>query len=342
MMPFNLESIIFFRELNHQITFALKSRYMLKYLVQCSEIGAGTRGSSLGPDAVMLASLNSSSELFNRYPFEQIPDLNDSLFEPTNTPHALRIKQVYTTWAAQAESVSRNLKLGNTPVVISGDHASAGGTIAGIKMMYPNKRLGVVWIDAHGDLHSPYTTPSGNVHGMPLAASLGFDNFENQRNTPTEETVDLWERMKFMGGSSPKILPQDLVFVGVRDTEKEEIYLIENNNITNYEVAEVDDMGMTKIGNEILEDLKECDILYVSFDVDSMDPDEVSYGTGTPVQDGITPDQVNKLLSILLADPRVVCFEMVEVNPLLDKKGNKMAVTALGILEKAVETLENR
>jgi len=342
MMPFNLESIIFFRELNHQITFALKSRYMLKYLVQCSEIGAGTRGSSLGPDAVMLASLNSSSELFNRYPFEQIPDLNDSLFEPTNTPHALRIKQVYTTWAAQAESVSRNLNLGNTPAVLSGDHASAGGTIAGIKMMYPNKRLGVVWIDAHGDLHSPYTTPSGNVHGMPLAASLGFDNFENQRNTPTEETVDFWERMKFMGGSSPKILPQDLVFVGVRDTEKEEIYLIENNNITNYEVAEVDDMGMTKIGNEILEDLKECDILYVSFDVDSMDPDEVSYGTGTPVQDGITPDQVNKLLSILLADPRVVCFEMVEVNPLLDKKGNKMAVTALGILEKAVETLENR
>lgn len=342
MMPFNLQSIIFFRELNQQITFALKSRYMLKYLVQCSEIGAGTRGSSLGPDAVMLASLNSSSELFNRYPFEQIPDLNDSLFEPTNTPNALRIKQVYTTWAAQAESVSRNLKLGNTPVVISGDHASAGGTIAGIKMMYPNKRLGVVWIDAHGDLHSPYTTPSGNVHGMPLAASLGFDNFENQRNTPTEETVDFWERMKFMGGSSPKILPQDLVFVGVRDTEKEEIYLIENNNITNYEVAEVDDMGMTKIGNEILEDLKECDILYVSFDVDSMDPDEVSYGTGTPVQDGITPDQVNKLLSILLADPRVVCFEMVEINPLLDKKGNKMAVTALGILEKAVETLENR
>jgi arginase len=186
------------------------------------------------------------------------------------------------------------------------------------------------------------TRPSGNVHGMPLAASLGFDNFENQRNTPTEETVDFWERMKFMGGSSPKILPQDLVFVGVRDTEKEEIYLIENNNITNYEVAEVDDMGMTNIGNEILEDLKECDILYVSFDVDSMDPDEVSYGTGTPVQDGITPDQVNKLLSILLADPRVVCFEMVEINPLLDKKGNKMAVTALGILEKAVETLENR
>lgn len=290
----------------------------------------------------MLASLNSDSELFNRYPFELVPDLNDSLFEPTSTPHALRIKQMHTTWAAQAESVLRNMRMGKNPVVLSGDHASAGGTIAGIKMAHPDKRLGVVWIDAHADLHSPFTTPSGNMHGMPLACSLGFDNKEKQRNQPSEETVDFWERMKQMGGMSPKILPQDLIFVGVRDTEEEEVYLIEKHNIINYEVDEVDEMGMGRIGQEILADLKDCDIIYVSFDVDSMDPDEVSYGTGTPVPNGITPDQVNKLLSILLKDPRVCCFEMVEVNPLLDKKGNKMAITALGILEKAVETLENR
>jgi arginase len=113
-------------------------------------------------------------------------------------------------------------------------------------------------------------------------------------------------------------------------------------NIINYEVEEVDDMGMNRIGHEILDELKECDLIYVSFDVDSMDPDEVSYGTGTPVPDGITPDQAKNLLSVLLADPRVCCFEMVEVNPLLDKKGNKMATTALSILEKAVEILENR
>jgi len=315
---------------------------MLKYIVQCSEIGAGTRGSSLGPDAIMLASLNSESELFNRYPFEQIPDLNDSLFEPTNTPNALRIKQMHTTWAAQSEAVMRNMKMGKHPVVISGDHASAGGTIAGIKMTYPNKRLGVVWIDAHADMHSPYTTPSGNIHGMPLACSLGFDNLDMRRNVPTEETVDFWERMKNLGGISPKILPDDLIFVGVRDTEKEEVYLMDKYKISNYEVEEVDEIGMEKIGREILADLKECDLIYVSFDVDSMDPDEVSYGTGTPVQDGITPDQAGVLLSILVKDPRVVCFEMVEVNPLLDKKGNKMATTALGILEKVVETMENR
>ena len=140
----------------------------------------------------------------------------------------------------------------------------------------------------------------------------------------------------------PKIDPKDLVFVGVRDTEQEEEYLMEKYGIVNYEVAEVDEMGMNKIGNEILEHLKDCEIIYVSFDVDSMDPDEVSYGTGTPVPDGITPDQARNLLSVLLASPKVCCFEMVEVNPLLDKKGNKMAVTALGILEKAVEILENR
>lgn len=315
---------------------------MLKYLVQCSEIGAGTRGSSLGPDAIMLASLNSESELFNRYPFEQIPDLNDCLFEPTSTPNALRIKNMHATWASQAEAVMRNIKLGKVPVVISGDHASAGGTIAGIKMAYPDMRLGVVWIDAHADMHSPYTTPSGNIHGMPLSCSLGIDNFDKQRNKPNEETVDFWERMKNMGGICPKILPEDLIFVGVRDTEEEEVFLMEKYNISNYEVAEVDEWGMSRIGKEILEELKNCDLIYVSFDVDSMDPDEVSYGTGTPVPDGITPEQAAKLLSILLASPKVVCFEMVEVNPLLDKKGNKMAITALGILEQAVETLENR
>jgi len=315
---------------------------MLKYLVQCSEIGAGTRGSSLGPDAIMMASLNVESELFNRYPFEQIPDLNDSLFEPTSTHNALRIKQMLATWTAQSESVLRNMRLGKVPVILSGDHASAGGTIAGIKMAHPEKRLGVVWIDAHADLHTPYTTPSGNIHGMPLGASIATDNLDMQRNSPNEETVDYWERMKNLGGLSPKILPQDLIFVGVRDTEKEEIHLMTQHNIINYEVAEVDDMGMNNIGKEILEELKDCDIIYVSFDVDSMDPDEVSYGTGTPVQDGITPDQAKNLLSVLLADPKVVCFEMVEVNPLLDKKGNKMASTALSILEKAVETLENR
>ncbi|GAB4375637.1 MAG: arginase [Salibacteraceae bacterium] len=315
---------------------------MLKYLVQCSEIGAGTRGSSLGPDAIMLASLNSSSDLFNRHPFEQIPDLNDSLFEPTNTPNALRIRQMHTTWTAQAEAVLRNMRLGKIPVLISGDHASAGGTIAGIKMAHPDKRLGVVWIDAHADMHSPYTTPSGNIHGMPLACSLGFDNLERKRNDPNEETVDYWNRMKNLGGIMPKIWPNDLVFVGVRDTEPEESYLLEKYNISNYEVEEVDELGMEKIGRDILEELGGCDLIYVSFDVDSMDPEEVSYGTGTPVPDGITPDQAIKLLSILLADHRVCCFEMVEVNPLLDKKGNKMATTALGILERAVETFENR
>ncbi len=315
---------------------------MLKFLVQCSEIGAGTRGSSLGPDAIMMASLNVESELFNRYPFEQIPDLNDSLFEPTSTPNALRIEQMHATWSSQSESVMRNMRMNKVPVILSGDHASAGGTIAGIKMTHPDKRLGVVWIDAHADLHTPYTTPSGNVHGMPLGASIATDNLDMQRNKPNQETVDYWERMKNLGGLSPKILPEDLIFVGVRDTEKEEIHLMTKHNIINYEVAEVDDMGMNSIGNEILEELKDCDIIYVSFDVDSMDPDEVSYGTGTPVQNGITPDQAKNLLSVLLADPKVVCFEMVEVNPLLDKKGNKMASTALSILEKAVETLENR
>ncbi len=327
---------------NNEATFGPQSFLMLKFLVQRSEIGAGTRGSSLGPDAMRLASLNSDRQLFNRYSIENIQDWNDALFSPTSTPHALRIEQISRTWEAQCEAVANSIKGDATPVVISGDHASAGGTIAGIKSAHPDQRLGVVWVDAHADLHSPYTTPSGNVHGMPLAATLGVDNTEKQRNAPSEETRNFWDRMKELGGMTPKIQPEDLVFVGVRDTEEEEEHLLEAHSIRNHTVAEVNQHGMQHIADAVLSQLKDCDILYISFDVDSMDPDVVSYGTGTPVPDGITPEQASELLSILLADQRVVCFEMVEVNPLLDNKANKMAETSLGILEKAVETLENR
>lgn len=315
---------------------------MIKYLVQQSEIGAGTRGSSLGPDALMMSSLNARSELFNRHPFEMVPDENDALFEPTDTPNALRIRSMLKVYQVHAESVMRNLRQGKFPVVISGDHASAGGTIAGIKMAFPEKRLGVIWVDAHADMHSPYTSPSGNIHGMPLAVSLGFDNLEKKSNEPAPATIDHWEKLKNLGGIMPKILPGDLVYIGVRDTEEQEVYLMEKHNITNYLVEEVDEMGMEQIAKDALDDLKGCDLIYVSFDVDSMDPDIVSYGTGTPVPDGITPDQAARFLQIVLKDPRVCCFEMVEINPLLDKKGNKMADTALEILEKSVATIEKR
>lgn len=296
----------------------------------------------MGPEALKLVSVSAESQLFNKYAIEEVPNRNEVLLQPTTTKHALRIEHICATWVEQAQAVERAFANGDTPVVISADHASAGGTIAGIRRANPGKRLGVIWVDAHADLHSPYTTPSGNVHGMPLAASLGFDNTEKQRNEPGYEAKGYWTQMKELGAPGAGFSATDLVFVGVRDTEEQEEFLMEEHDIRNHPVSDVNSMGAASLGQQILDDLKDCDLIYVSFDVDSMDPDAVSYGTGTPVKDGLTPEQATDLLTTLVTDKRVCCFEMVEVNPLLDNKGNEMAETAFGILEKVVETMEKR
>src|SRR5690606_33064988 len=130
----------------------------------------------------------------------------------------------------------------------------------------------------------PYTTPSGNMHGMPLATALGEDNRQCQRNDVPQATVDLWERLKNTGYSGVKLAPEDLAFIGVRDVEEEEVKVMERLKIRNYTVEEVRSKGTEAICAAIDEQLSQCDIIYVSFDVDSMDPKETSYGTGTPVE----------------------------------------------------------
>ena len=151
----------------------------IKIIEVRSEIGAGTRGASLGIDAIKIAALDFMSSLFTNFPTENVPDENKLLYEPVASPYAKRIAGVYTMYDRVASVVSETLKSGLFPVVLSGDHSTAGGTIAGIKMAKPKNRLGVIWIDAHADMHTPYTTPSGNMHGMPLAISLGEDNLDS-------------------------------------------------------------------------------------------------------------------------------------------------------------------
>ena len=152
--------------------------------------------------------------------------------------------QVFKSVSTKVKAIIDN---GQFPLVLAADHGSAGGTIAGIKAAYPTKRLGVVWIDAHGDLHTPYTTPSGNMHGMPLSTALGIDNREEQVNELTPEVVDMWEQLKNTGTPEPKIKAEDLVFIGVRDTEPQEDALIERLNITNHKVEEVRRQGAKAI-----------------------------------------------------------------------------------------------
>lgn len=313
----------------------------ITFIVNRSEITAGTRGASLGPDAIFTAARAKKSTFFSEYQITDLPTYNNLLDKPAVHAFAKRIEGLIKVYDAVSEAVSSELDKDHFPIVLAGDHGSAGGTIAGIKKAYPNKRLGVIWIDAHGDLHTPYTTPSGNMHGMPLATALNDDNLACKINDVPTETIAEWEKLKNIGFKGAKIRPEDLVFIAVRDTEPEENALIKRLGIKNYTVDEVYEKGAAGIVSKVLERLDACDMIYISFDVDSMDPKATSYGTGTPVKNGLVPKQAKELLNGLGNSPKTVCIEFVEVNPCLDEKLNRMAEVTFELIEGLVNTIKN-
>ncbi|MEW5676341.1 arginase [Flavobacterium enshiense] len=310
------------------------------FLINKSEITAGTRGASLGPDAIMTAARKKGSFIFGENKVEKILSQNDLLDKPALHRFAKRIDGLSAVYSVLNERVSAILSNDSFPIILAADHGSAGGTIAGIKSAYPNKRLGVVWIDAHADIHTPYTTPSGNMHGMPLATALAIDNLESRINDVDEETVTFWNALKHIGGITPKITPEDLVYIAVRDTEEQEDAVLNRLAVKNYEVAEVRAKGVEVVVTEIEEKLRDCDIIYVSFDVDSMDPDMTSHGTGTPVDNGLSPEEAKAILLHFAKNDKTVCIEVVEVNPCLDEKINVMAEITLDIVESIAEELK--
>lgn len=308
----------------------------IQFIFNNSELGAGTRGSSLGSTTILEAAKAKSSKLFLNKNIIYVKDSNELLDSENNFPFAKHIDGVLKVFEASSNDVCAVLLSNKFPLIIAGDHSSAGGTIAGIQKANPGKRLGVIWIDAHADLHSPYTSPSGNLHGMPLATALGIDNLESQRNNVDSETAHFWNKLK-----STALKPEDLVYVSVRDTEKEEDFLFQNLNLKNYSVQEIRSLGIDNVISSIAARLESCDIIYVSFDVDSMDPELSSFGTGTPVLGGLSPEEAKEILSAVLLFPKTLAFELVEVNPSLDRE-KKMAEVALDILEHIVEVLDQK
>jgi arginase len=313
----------------------------IKILKNRSDIGAGTRGSDLGVDAMEIAAIVKGNHYFNEFPFEDIPTHNESIYNKDHNSFAKRIGHVEEQCVRVSYAIAKNLKADYFPILLSGDHSSALGTISGIKKAFPDKKLGVFWIDAHADIHSPYTSPSGNIHGMPLAAALNLDSTHLQINEPIDETKQHWENMKNIGISGPKLSPDHLVYFGVRDTEEAEDKIIEGLCIKNYRVEEVRFKGIEYCVKEALERMGDCDMVYVSFDVDSMDKDLVSDGTGTPVSKGFDENEIMQILDQIVASKKVVCLEVVEVNPLLDTQGNKMAEVAFEILDITTQKLKN-
>ncbi len=309
----------------------------IKLIEVPSEIGAGTRGASLGIEAIKIAALDFMSNFFVHFPSEKIEVENKLLFEPIQSPYAKRIQGVLTMYERISKAVSESIKGNFFPVVISGDHSNAGGTIAGIKMAKPKSKLGVIWIDAHADLHTPYTTPSGNMHGMPLATAIAEDNEEYKIHELDEKTHRLWEQLKSLGKISPKVLPEDVVLISLRDFEKEEKHLIEKHGIKVITTGDIRRNGAEIVYRKVIRYLSDCTDIYVSFDVDSLDS-SISKGTGTPVSNGLREREAEDLISKFMQHRKICCFEITEVNPTLDKE-NLMAEIAFNILQRSVNVL---
>ncbi|MFA6260263.1 MAG: arginase [Bacteroidia bacterium] len=283
-----------------------------------SDFGAGKRGAAMGPQALIEELKQAQFDAFDVYNYVRLAPREE---EPSmETPYGRNIENITSFQFKICQNISEIIQIGKVPFILSGDHSSANALVSGIKDFYANSRIGVIWVDAHADLHSPYTTPSGNIHGMPIAALMGDDHREIGHNQPREVTRKLWEDLKRLGRRriTPKIQSDDLVFIALRSTEPEEEYIITKEQVKAFRPDDIRKHGIAKIADMTLKYLSNCDYIFVSFDVDSLDS-SVSTGTGTPVSDGLSVDEAQLLLTKLISQRNLIGFEITEINPMLDE-----------------------
>lgn len=292
--------------------------------------GAGRRGVSMGPTSVRIAGLNRVLARAG-FGFVEHGDIEVSIPEtlPSGDVNARYLSSVAETCEQLHQRVKSALDSGGLPLVIGGDHSIAIGSLAGVSHhlkaldvangLNRVPKVGVLWFDAHADINTPETSPSGNIHGMPVACSLGAG--------PSELTD--------IGFPGPKIEAQRVVQVGLRDIDRHEKRLIREHGIHAYTMADIDRRGMAPIVEEAIEiALRDCDLLHVSFDVDVLDP-SIAPGTGTPVLGGLSYREAHLALEMVAATGQLRSLEVVEVNPVLDQ-GNRTAEVAVGLIASAL------
>ncbi|MCY4560871.1 MAG: arginase [Flavobacteriaceae bacterium] len=299
-----------------------------------SDIGGDTRGSDMGIDALEVAAINAGNDFFNRHLHLDVKTHNETVYDKVFHSSAKRVRYVYQQCQRVKQAVISVLDKNEFPLILSGDHSSAIGSIAALRSFYPGDKLGVVWIDAHADLHSPLSSPSGNIHGMSVAACLGLDNLDYKRNKVGEDTMVDWNHLMNLGDFVPMIMPDDLVYFGTRSTESEELSIIGDLGIDCYRVHELRHRTFEKCLGEVEKKFSEVDRIYLSLDVDAMDCDLISDGTGTPVSKGFDIREVIEIISCMVRTKKLVAMEICEINPLLDTAGNSMAEATFQIIEE--------
>ncbi len=300
-----------------------------------SSLGAGKLGSFLGFEALKLRAFETKNDFFLKTKIINIDEVTKKQEEAINSntyKHAKYIDTITDIQYLISNVVFDTKSSGYFPIIISGDHSNSIGSIAGIKKYYGNTDVGILWFDAHADMHSPYTSPTGNIHGMSLAALAHEDNKMLTRNQLTAEEITLWDKLKSIINKEQKINFNDIVYAGLRSAEMEERELIKNSNIQVSLVNEIRSNGVEFVANRILNHFKNHEKIHISFDVDALDT-SVSEGTGTPVDDGYFLKETIELFSILLDSGKVCSMDIVEIDPTLDTK-NSMAKNILHLFEK--------
>jgi len=286
------------------------------------DLGASRRGVDMGPSAVRVAGLEARLEALGH-------EVNDAGNIEVDLPetkhvgeqHARYLQEITETCTKAAELVEKSLEEGMTPVILGGDHSVAAGTVAGVAAFYRkhHQKIGLIWIDAHADLNTPETSPSGNVHGMPLAALVGLGP------APLANIL----------GFSPKVAPENTVIIGVRDIDATEKENIRRAGITEvYTMRDIDERGMRTVMEEALRAAGRGTAGYhISLDMDWIDPEDAP-GVGTPVRGGATYREAHLAMEIIADHGRMLSFEIVEVNPVIDEH-NRTADLAVELISSA-------
>jgi arginase len=279
------------------------------------DLGASRRGVDMGPSAVRVAGLEARLEAIG-HDVEDGGNVAVAIAEQKKEgdPHAKYLKEITATCTKEAELILKTLEAGKVPVVLGGDHSIAAGTVSGVSEFYRRRseRVGLVWIDAHADINTPETSPSGNVHGMPLAAIVGLG--------PTE-LVNIF-------GFAPKVAPENCVLIGVRDIDQTEKENVRRAGIEVFTMRDIDERGMRTVIEEALRIAgRDTAGYHVSLDMDWIDPEDAP-GVGTPVRGGATYREAHLAMEIIADHGRMTSFEVVEVNPVIDEH-NRTAVLAV-------------
>ncbi|WP_077624006.1 arginase [Sediminibacillus massiliensis] len=279
------------------------------------DLGQNRRGVDMGPSAIRYAGV---VERLERLKYD-IEDLGDIVISRAKRgaeqleDNLRNLSQVAEGSETLAKKVDEAVEEGRFPLVLGGDHSISIGSIAGIAKHYEN--LGVIWYDAHGDLNTSDTSPSGNIHGMPLAVNLGLGH----------------DRLTNILSYQPKIKPENIVLVGSRSLDHGEKELIEEKGIKVFSMHEIDRMGMSAVMEEVIDYFKDrVDGVHLSLDLDGLDPGDAP-GVGTPVIGGLSYRESHLAMEMLAEADIITSAEFVEVNPILDEK-NKTATIAVGLM----------